>query len=90
MKLEIICDDRNNAILVCDERHCAIAEFFHSEHATVTQSYETALALAKQLVATCSESGSSDDPSDLAHTITRECTFPHCSCEKRCPTPEQM
>jgi hypothetical protein len=37
-------------ILVCDEAHNDVAEFFHNEHATVEQSYETALGLAKQLV----------------------------------------
>lgn len=37
-------------ILVCDEAHNDIAEFFHNEHATVGQSYETALTLAKCLV----------------------------------------
>lgn len=43
----------SGAILVCDEHHNDIAEFYHSDHATVGQSYETALALAKQLVAGC-------------------------------------
>lgn len=38
-------------ILVIDEDHNDIAEFFHNEHATVGQSYETALGLAKLLVA---------------------------------------
>ncbi len=37
-------------ILVCDENHNDIAEFFHSEHATVPQSYEYALQLAQKLV----------------------------------------
>jgi hypothetical protein len=37
-------------ILVTDEAHNDIAEFFHSEHATVPQSYETALQMAKVLV----------------------------------------
>lgn len=37
-------------ILVCDEAHNDIAEFYHNEHATVGQSYETALALAQKLV----------------------------------------
>lgn len=50
MKLEIITSDRDHAILVCDEDHNDIAEFYHSDHATVSQSYETALTLAKQLV----------------------------------------
>ena len=38
-------------ILVVDEDHNDIAEFFHNEHATVPQTYETALALAQKLVA---------------------------------------
>lgn len=50
MKLEIISSDRDHAILVCDEQHNDIAEFFHSDHATVSQSYETALMLARKLV----------------------------------------
>lgn len=37
-------------ILVCDEANNDIAEFFHNEHATVDQSYDTALALAQALV----------------------------------------
>lgn len=37
-------------ILVHDEDHNDIAEFYHNEHATVGQSYETALALAQRLV----------------------------------------
>jgi hypothetical protein len=37
-------------ILVCDEAHNDIAEFFHNEEATVGQNYETALALAHSLV----------------------------------------
>jgi hypothetical protein len=51
MKLRIVSDDRDHAILVGDEDNNDIAEFYHSDHATVSQSYETALALAKQLVA---------------------------------------
>lgn len=51
MKLEIVSSDRDHAILIGDEDHNDIAEFYHSDHATVGQSYETALALAKQLVA---------------------------------------
>jgi hypothetical protein len=50
MKLSIASDDRDHAILVCDEDHNDIAEFFHSDHATVGQSYETALMLARLLV----------------------------------------
>lgn len=38
------------AILVHDEDRNDIAEFFHNEHATVGQSYETALMLARLLV----------------------------------------
>lgn len=41
---------RAGPILVHDEAHNDIAEFFHNEHATVSQSYETALTLAKCLV----------------------------------------
>lgn len=37
-------------ILVHDDDHNDIAEFFHNEHATVSQSYEIALTLAKCLV----------------------------------------
>ena len=51
MKLHIQLDSREHAILVCDEAMNDIAEFYHSDHATVNQSYETALALAQKLVA---------------------------------------
>jgi hypothetical protein len=54
MKLYIASDDREHAILVADEDSNDIAEFFHSDHATVSQSYETALALAQALVAAAS------------------------------------
>lgn len=54
MKLEIASDDREHAILVCDEDRNDIAEFYHSDHATVGQSYETALMLANALVAAAS------------------------------------
>ena len=37
-------------ILVYDEDTNDIAEFFHNEQATVEQSYETALMLARKLV----------------------------------------
>jgi hypothetical protein len=37
-------------ILVCDQDHNDVAEFFHNERHTVPQSYEAALALAKALV----------------------------------------
>ena len=50
MKLKIMSDDREHAILVCDEDTNDIAEFYHSDHATVEQSYETALMLAQMLV----------------------------------------
>lgn len=50
MKLHIMSDGRDSAILVCDEDMNDIAEFYHSEHATVGQSYETALMLARLLV----------------------------------------
>lgn len=51
MKLEIVSAERDSAILIGDEDHNDIAEFYHNEHATVGQSYETALALAAKLVA---------------------------------------
>jgi hypothetical protein len=50
-KLRIQSADRDSAILVCDEDYNDIAEFYHNEHATVSQSYETALDLAQKLVA---------------------------------------
>jgi hypothetical protein len=50
MKLRIALDDRDHAILVCDEDSNDIAEFYHSDHATVDQSYEAALTLARLLV----------------------------------------
>lgn len=50
MMLRIVSDDRDHAILVGDEDDNDIAEFFHSDHATVGQSYETALMLARKLV----------------------------------------
>lgn len=50
MKLAIISDSRDSAILVCDQDHNDIAEFYHRDHATVGQSYETALMLARKLV----------------------------------------
>lgn len=58
MKLEIIEPSIPAAgpILVCDEAHNDIAEFYHNEHATVGQSYRTALLLAKALV-TASNAG---------------------------------
>lgn len=55
LKLKIIePTDRSSAILVCDE-HGDIAEFYHNEHATVEQSYETALILARKLVAAAND-----------------------------------
>lgn len=52
MKLSIIEPDERHqhAILICDEDHNDIAEFFHSDHATVDQTYEEALRLAHLLV----------------------------------------
>lgn len=50
MTLRIVSDDRDHAILIGDEDDNDIAEFFHSDHATVGQSYETALMLARKLV----------------------------------------
>jgi hypothetical protein len=51
-QLEIIepSTHEEGSILICDERHNDIAEFYHNGHATVEQSYETALALARKLV----------------------------------------
>ncbi|MCK1577737.1 hypothetical protein [Bradyrhizobium sp. 174] len=40
----------SGAILISDDDRNDVAEFFHNEHATVGQSYETALALAQKLV----------------------------------------
>ncbi len=51
MKLYIASAERTGAILVCDEKHNDIAEFYHNEYATVDQTYEQALELAKTLVA---------------------------------------
>ena len=39
------------AIRLADAAHNDIAEFFHCKHATVPQSYETALSLANQTAA---------------------------------------
>jgi hypothetical protein len=52
MKLSISEPEPREAgpILVCDEELNDIAEFYHNEHATVGQSYETALKLAQTLV----------------------------------------
>ncbi len=61
MKLEIISSDRDHAILVGDEDHNDIAEFYHSDHATVSQSYEMALMLARKLVEAASGSQVKDD-----------------------------
>jgi hypothetical protein len=63
--LKIASDDRDHPILVCDERDNDIAEFFHSDQATVSQSYEQALALAKMLVAV------SSSPLDLLAEVER-------------------
>jgi hypothetical protein len=51
MKLRIYepSERHEGPILVGDEHHNDIAEFFHNEYATVSQSYETALALANAL-----------------------------------------
>jgi len=38
------------AILVVDEEHNDIAEFFHNEHATVDTPYDVAMQLAQALV----------------------------------------
>lgn len=52
MKLQIIEPSTRDAgpILVVDGHSNDIAEFFHNEHETVKQSYETALELARKLV----------------------------------------
>lgn len=50
MKLSIAWADREHPILVCDEDNNDIAEFFHAEQATVEQTYDEALRLAKFLV----------------------------------------
>ena len=52
MKLKIseLSTPGDGPILVCDEEMNDIAEFYHNEHATVGQSYETALMLARTLV----------------------------------------
>lgn len=39
------------SIVLCDAQDNDIAEFFHADHATVPQSYEAALSLAKQATA---------------------------------------
>lgn len=49
LKLHIQYAERDSAILICDEDFNDIAEFYHNEHATVGQSFETALMLAKKL-----------------------------------------
>jgi hypothetical protein len=36
-------------IMIYDADHNDIAEFYHNEHATVSQSYETALFLAEMI-----------------------------------------
>lgn len=52
MKLYVIEPEfrHEGSILVCDENHNDIAEFFHNEYHTVPQSYEVALSLAQKLV----------------------------------------
>lgn len=58
MKLSIIEPvNREHAILVCDEDSNDIAEFFHNDHATVEQTYEEALRLARLLVEANNASG---------------------------------
>ena len=68
MKLEIMEPHERHAgpILVCDEAHNDIAEFFHNEHATVGQSYETALKLARLLVDSAAEMDASCEPRSAA------------------------
>ncbi len=57
MKLEIFEPSTPDAgpILVCDEALNDIAEFYHDGHATVGQTYETALMLARKLVEASAE-----------------------------------
>jgi hypothetical protein len=40
----------DGAIVVCDAEHNDVAEFFHNEHATVSQTYDKALELATDFV----------------------------------------
>ena len=54
-RLRIASAERDGAILVCDDDNNDVAEFFHNEHATVSQSFETALAYARALVNSVSE-----------------------------------
>lgn len=57
MKLQIFEPSTPDAgpILVCDEALNDIAEFYHDGHATVGQTYGTALMLARKLVETIND-----------------------------------
>lgn len=48
--LYISAGSHDSSILICDALHNDIAEFFHADQATVSQSYETALDLANRVV----------------------------------------
>jgi hypothetical protein len=50
MALHIASADRDSAILVCDDEHNDVAEFYHADQATVGQSYETAYGYANRLI----------------------------------------
>jgi hypothetical protein len=50
MPLRIASADHDRAILVCDDEHNDVAEFYHADHATVGQSYETAYGYANRLI----------------------------------------
>lgn len=93
MKLSILepSPRESGAILICDEGHNDIAEFYHNEHATVEQSYETALMLAQALVSASAVGavkpldqaweaintlgGSGSTPEELAYVYGIECAL---------------
>jgi hypothetical protein len=50
MPLRIASADHDRAILVCDDEHNDVAEFYHADQATVGQSYETAYGYANRLI----------------------------------------
>lgn len=81
MKLRIILGDRDQAILVGDEDDNDIAEFYHNEHATVGQSYETALALAHKLVETSSWECGARKQGTAAGNDPADCNWPVCGCD---------
>lgn len=81
MKLEISEPSARHTgpILISDEDRNDIAEFFHNEHATVGQSYETALSLANalragvHLMATARSMGWKDDGEGAFEFMMRRC-----------------